>query len=366
MAATGPPDLARCEAPAARWSCCDLPYFAALALILWLGFFPGIMNADSTSMLAQAVSGRYDSWHSPLLSFLWRQANGVLYGPASLALLCKIIFFPAFYLFLRRFVASPWRRMAIATAIAAVPPVTGALAAAGKDGLYVAVMMAALLAFVAALERSWLWLAFAALALAATLVRHEAPLALLPMIAAGLLARLPGRPLARLGALAVALAASAVLVPAAAAFDRFVLAAAEADPLETLEVLDLAGISLRLGENLMPGYIQALGVDFPTLGRRYRADSVTPLMWPADKRYLPVPPGPDARALRAAWIDGLARCPSCYLRHRARFVLALLGFAERPQASPLPVHLRHRSARPFRERRGDGRRLSAGAAGAPL
>ena len=34
---------------------CDLPYFVALGAVLWLGFFPGIMNADSTDMLKQAV-----------------------------------------------------------------------------------------------------------------------------------------------------------------------------------------------------------------------------------------------------------------------------------------------------------------------
>jgi hypothetical protein len=49
-----------------------LPTFltAAIALGLWRLFFPGLMSADSIAQYGQALTGRYNDWHPPLMAIV--------------------------------------------------------------------------------------------------------------------------------------------------------------------------------------------------------------------------------------------------------------------------------------------------------
>jgi hypothetical protein len=41
-----------------------------VALLVWRVFFPGLMSADSISQYGQALSGRYNDWHPPLMAIV--------------------------------------------------------------------------------------------------------------------------------------------------------------------------------------------------------------------------------------------------------------------------------------------------------
>jgi hypothetical protein len=43
---------------------------AAVAFVLWRIFFPGLMSADSISQYGQALAGRYNDWHPPLMAIV--------------------------------------------------------------------------------------------------------------------------------------------------------------------------------------------------------------------------------------------------------------------------------------------------------
>jgi len=43
---------------------------AAVAFVLWRVFFPGLMSADSIAQYGQALSGRYNDWHPPLMAIV--------------------------------------------------------------------------------------------------------------------------------------------------------------------------------------------------------------------------------------------------------------------------------------------------------
>lgn len=57
--------------PAPRWAD-RLPdgLTAAVVFILWRVFFPGLMSADSVAQYGQALTGRYNDWHPPLMSIV--------------------------------------------------------------------------------------------------------------------------------------------------------------------------------------------------------------------------------------------------------------------------------------------------------
>ena len=43
---------------------------AAVAFVLWRVFFPGLMSADSIAQYGQALTGRYNDWHPPLMAIV--------------------------------------------------------------------------------------------------------------------------------------------------------------------------------------------------------------------------------------------------------------------------------------------------------
>src|SRR5439155_7959930 len=115
--------------------------------------------------------------------------------------------------------------------------------------------------------------------------------------------------------------------------NRGIFSARTADPFQTVELFDIAGVSLSLGENLMPPYIvEGRGVDMAALLARYQPYGSMPLVWPPGHKALiaSTRDQADLDTLRSVWLSAIRRCPGCYARHRLRFVEALLGFADRP------------------------------------
>lgn len=49
--------------------------FAFAALLLFVGslaiYWPGVVTYDGVQQYAEAISGRYDDWHPPIMARLW-------------------------------------------------------------------------------------------------------------------------------------------------------------------------------------------------------------------------------------------------------------------------------------------------------
>jgi hypothetical protein len=86
--------------PARRWvevaerhrgPLCALAAVVGTATVL-LAFHPGYMSNDSIAQLTQARAGAIGGMHSPVMTWVWRQVDGLLPGPAGMLLLQNAIF----------------------------------------------------------------------------------------------------------------------------------------------------------------------------------------------------------------------------------------------------------------------------------
>lgn len=218
-------------------------YAATLAL-----FWPGYALYDATVQFQQALAGRYDDWHPPIMAWLWRRLHLIVGGEAGPMLAAQLgEWWLGLGLIAAALAHDGRARAAGATlAVGLLPPFLGWQVAVLKD----AQMAGALLA-VAGLVAWWRlrarplpWPARAAVAILlieATLLRANAVFAVAPF-AAALASSLSGR--ART-ALAAAFVAMGLLL--AGPINHDVFGAARSGVERTQAIYDLAAIAARAG-----------------------------------------------------------------------------------------------------------------------
>lgn len=305
-----------------------------LAACLAVPSLPARMNADSLDMYGQALTGVYHDWHSPLVPLIWR-ALGVndssythsAYVIAAFTIFVTFVVFSSFALVLRSGRMS-WRASTIgALLLCLFPPVLGFLVAAVKD-TWVAAALLALVASHAVEARApaWrLWGLRAVLAAFAAVVRMEVVL-LFPVIAAaeGLI-----RPPLWRRQVVLSLV-GAVALTAVGQWATLKLA----EPLERhagqqILTYDLAGLSLRTGQMLLPPEVFP-SQDMAVLQRFYSPVTIIPLYWGE-------PPEGPARiiddpkvltGLRSRLVSAILAHPRAYISVKnARFREYWRGFA---------------------------------------
>jgi len=243
----------------------------ALSLGLSLSYWPGVMTWDSIRQYDQALSGRFDDWHPPLMNWIWRQLLPLAHGPAPMLVLQLAVYALGYGLLIGWALNRRRPRLAVALAAASLLPVAVALMATiVKDSLMAALLLAAagLLAWKRP-QRGWLLaLVAAALVAVACALRFNGFLAGAPL----LVALLP-EPLRRtpLRILATGLAATAVLV-LPLPFANHLLKAAPSGVGLSLVIYDLGGITLNTGQDAFP----ALPVKDPVAVNRI---CYTPVRW---------------------------------------------------------------------------------------
>jgi hypothetical protein len=296
-----------------------------------LVFYPGYSTADARYVYADALAWDFGDWQSPVMGVLWRLIDPLAPGSLSMFLLTAGLYWLAFgmlaLLIARR---SPW--LALLTMLAAfAPPAFFFLGMIWRDVLFGVVwLLAAVLAF-AATERSArvrLLLQAIALVLIAfgVLLRPNAVIAA-PLLAA--YAIWPGRVDAKRAAIAFlpALLLFAALVPLVY---YGALGAKRQNPLHTILVFDIGGITRFTGENQFPVTWS------PEQTAMLNGVCYDPVRWDS---YWHVPPCPfvmqrlerpddvifGTQRLVAAWWRALTRHPLAYLRHRATFTWQFLA-----------------------------------------
>lgn len=221
--------------------------FLVHAAIYW----PGVMIWDSIRQYGQALSGRYDDWHPPLLAWLWRQMLPLAAGPAPMLALQLILYWGG-YALLAGWAAREGRR-GLASALAACALFPLALALTGevmKDALMAGALLSAsgLLAWRRATGGRWLRAGGIALLLFAATLRFNAFLACLPLLVAFAAdRRRPGR-----ARLALALAAPTALLILALPLSGLALHAKPSGVGLSLIIYDLGGITEQSGVDMFP------------------------------------------------------------------------------------------------------------------
>lgn len=295
-----------------------------IAATLWL-FFPGWMSVDSAVQYQQALTGRYDDVHPPLLAWLWRHADRVWAGPAGLYLALTATWWIALAAIATRLLPG-WRGAIAALAIGLMPPVLLVAAHVWKDVALSAALLAAtacILAFRIDGRRAWIGIAVAFLA-AAVAFRHNAWPAALPLVAwlAWPRARSARWTLPRAGA-AAGLAVALALVPGIV---NRALDAAPRDAWSAVVLWDLGAVSVATGQVLIPPEVRAPDLSIADLEADY-VDWANPAMFASDRIrlgfYAPYSDA-DRRAVLGAWFAMLREHPCAYLAHRARVTRHLL------------------------------------------
>lgn len=313
----------------------------AISIGLSLSYWPGVMTWDSIRQYGQALSGRFDDWHPPLMNWIWRRLLPLGAGPGPMLLLQLGLYGLGYGLLAGWALKARRPRLAVALAAVSLTPLAVALMAAIiKDSLMTALLLAAVgLSAWRGRGRDWpLALAAGALIVLACALRFNAFLAGAPLLVAVLperLRRTPGR-LAATG-----LAAMAVLLVATPVANRLV--GAERSGVElSLVIFDLGGITEHSGRSVFPPLAE---VDDPVKENHRCYD---PVRWDPYADWSGVDCGVGFEALRPAfraqainperfWVRAILSHPLAYAEHRLQHFNINTRFLVRGEVER-PVH----------------------------
>lgn len=308
--------------------CVDPTALAAAALGIaatWWLFYPGWMSIDSATQYQQALTGRYDDVHPPLLAWLWRQADRIWPGPGGLFVALTATSWLALASVATR-LAPGWRGALGTLAIGGMPPVLLIAAHLWKDVALSASLLgatAAILAYRLAGHRAGSGFAVVCLA-AAVAFRHNAWPAALPLVAWLAWPRTTDERWTWRRALAAAgLAVGLALVPGIVSR---ALDAAPRDAWSAVALWDLGAVSIATGTVLIPPSVRAPDLSVADLEAGYKDWANPPLFAGNQIRlgfHAPYS-AEDRRAVREAWLAMIREHPGAYLAHRARVTRHLL------------------------------------------
>ena len=294
-------------------------------------FHPGYITVDAQYVYADAKAWQLGDWQSPVMGVLWRLIDPIAPGSLSMFLLTITLYWLGFgtlaIIAARR---APWLGL-VTPLIAFTPPAFFFVGLIWRDVLFGVVwLVAAVLALAAADRTGRTRLPAQALALLlvalGVLLRPNAIIAA-PFLAAYVVwpRRFDARRMAIVFLPAVALCYA--LIPAVY---YGVLDAKRQNPLHSLLVFDLGGITHFTGENKFPVAWSAEQTALLT-GKCY-----DPVRWDSYWHVAPCPfvmqrlERPDdlifgTPRLVAAWWRAVAAHPIAYLRHRATFMWQFLA-----------------------------------------
>ncbi|BDG01733.1 hypothetical protein [Anaeromyxobacter oryzae] len=308
----------------------------AWAAIVFAAFRPGLMSIDALVHYGQGLQHAYSNQHPPLVAVLFGLSGWSFGTPAGILALQLGTIGGGFALLSWRGLRDgprPLPSLLVLAVFLAAPTTWTFAAMLGKDGL----MAGALLLACAAL-RSGRPGATLALALAGTLLRHNAILAAAPLAVGAIWEG--RRPSGRLARGAVAAVAVAVLAAAPAAVER-ATRARDVWPLGQLLAYDLAGIYVRHPEAL-PASTLARDLSVADLRRLYTPFTGGPLIFPRHPGDPGIPfDGLAARRdeLTAEWLRAVRTYPRAWLAHRWDVFRALLGTQRGPAFYPFHATL---------------------------
>lgn len=325
-----------------------LPLAAATlgSVFLVLVFHPGLMSPDSFTQMEQARSGVLTDAHPPLLVFFWMVAELFVIGPFLMLVGQVLLVMGGVAMVARHLTDDPRRQAAIVLAVALFPPTASILGVIWKDiwleGFVLWAVHFALLAWRG--SRWWALAAVASMWLAAGM-RHNglaavAPVAVLLAVPwlAGWRVRAWWRGVATVAAGGVL---SVAVFGTVSAFQSAVVSEHESY-WQVLAAYDLAGISAREDELLIPEHRLRPGSGLSDVEEAYSPRSLLPLQrrlcsedTPAcGYLYQPTTDPELLSGVSTAWVDAILAHPGAYLDHRADVFRELVGLTKDGVWSP--------------------------------
>lgn len=231
------------------------PFIAGASLCIYF-YFPGLMTPDPESQLLQARNFKFGDWHPIIMALIWRPLDMVAPGPIGMLLLFVAMYWSAFYLLARQLAE---RSVAQAVAISILPFMPFLINFVGtiwKDVLVFCcfVLAIALIGVKPTKRPVSIKLLAIILIWVGSLGRHNAALAAVPLLCL-LLWSIPPTNFARLiGRLSVCMVLIAALVLGTNFILDKLLQPEHTHLSSALFLFDIAGISHRIGTNLIPTF----------------------------------------------------------------------------------------------------------------
>jgi hypothetical protein len=316
-------------APTSRQSALILPALltaAGFALTLYI-FYPGIMNYDARYVYLDSLKGFYGDWQSPVMTWLWKTIDPIAPGSASMFLLIVALYWLGIGTLS---MALARRSLALAIALpllALTPPLFAFVGIIWRDVLMAACWLFAAALVYAASQRQHRPIVVQAIALGlivlGVLIRPNALAAAPALIAYIVWPREFSWKRAALGFVPVMIALYAIvqLVYYGA------LNATRQQPLHSIAVFDLGGITYFSGENQFPVTWSAQEAE--ALRGRCYDPSYWNVYWNGDCKFVMAKVEGEQKvfgtpALSRAWRDAIVKHPLAYLQHRLAFFRTFL------------------------------------------
>jgi hypothetical protein len=300
--------------------------------LTYYAYFPGLMPPDAVDQLRQAESGRYVDWHPPIMAWLWSLTIPILPGPQGFFVVITSLYWGGFYMVSANFARYDKSNKYIAAGLLPFMPFLFNFAGTiWKDVLVFGCFLCAVgLSVPRIYGKQWrvgsLAVLFTLLMLG-SLARHNSVLAAIPIFVLYVWPR-PAlvQPLMHLVRRSVVCGFIVIAAWAGAerALNRFVFHAEKAGIVNSIFLWDLAGISHRVGTNLLPGdWSEAESKDI--IGPCYNPVSVNSLLF-YNCRFVfqhLKHTGQWSSGLLSTWLDAVISHPIDYLIVRAAFVRTL-------------------------------------------
>jgi hypothetical protein len=300
--------------------------------------YPGYVNGDSQWQLDQARSGKFNDWHPPLLTYLWRFVDRVVPGSGGMFLIFQLLFWTGLVAFVEATAGSLRKTVVVSVLFLFYLPLVIGFSQMGKDVAMLAALMACLGALAQAERRGW-WPALAVAAVTMVLAcgfRHNALFALVPIAVWTALIvrdRFAGPRLARLlSTRARLLGAGMALLLGVVAVQHLIVDGVvrpeKGYSSQAILTYDLSGIAVRSHESYFPRFMDGpKPLTVTDLQRLYNRYDVMPLLWRrtgvrgpsfvfAEREY---------KVLRAHWLAAILSEPGAYLHHRLDVFESVLG-----------------------------------------
>jgi hypothetical protein len=303
--------------------------------VTW-SFLPGTFTPDSLTVCGEAFTGSISDWHTPTLAWLWSLVD---LRPGVLLLGVVTTFVAAVYAVLATRLRA-WVAVAGTYVVVLSPTTLGLLGVHGKDEWFAAAFLASLALLVTAgrqrSRRVTVLLVVAGLVMAwvAVAARKNAVLPVGGMLLVGFPwdAVGPWRPVRwwTRALLRVALTGGFLMV---VLLSQLVLSSMVIHPREgfveqATYQFDLAGMSVRTGEDLFPDgalregtTVEDIDAFFdPRAGDGWYFAEGTPLVYPVGAA--------EVEELRRAWLRAIREHPFAYLGVRLEYTWALVGLSQ--------------------------------------
>ena len=314
------------------WTICTV-----LAIVYAATFYPGYVSFDSAYQWWQARSGEISTINGVGIVLLW-QAGGLLQdGPAPLLLFNLILFWTGAAWIAQAAGATPGRRLLLPLLLG-LAPASWLLAHIWSDISLLALLLFATGALLQQRTRpGFSFTLLAGLACAFALAqRHNAVFAVAPLLVV-LLRADQASGAARRRRLGAAALAGLAMFGGVQLLARQ-LTRVHYPVLPALTLWDLAGMSVREQQVLLPDYVIDPRASLEDLASAYVPWSNTPLFASprAGVRY-PFQdwPAADLQRLDRDWLQRLAQHPRAYLAHRGELLAGLFG--TRPRQLPMEL-----------------------------